>query len=157
MDELVVVARRVRETDNYPIFEPELGLAWFLTNPEPLDAWVAVGDGAILGHVALHPTATRGAMRMVAEHARSTEVAFVSRLLVDPMRRGQAIGARLLDHVREAARAAGRGLYLEAVDVPDGAAAMALYRATGWIELGRVRFDLLDDGTEEVVFAAPTY
>jgi GNAT superfamily N-acetyltransferase len=155
LDELVAVARRVRDRDQYPIYEPAEGLGWFLSTPKPIAAWIARIDGAIVGHVALQPSATRGAMQVVAALGSDACPAYVSRLLVDTDRRGLRIGARLLDHARRWAVDAGRRPYLEALDVPPGAPALALYRAEGWIEIGRTRFDLLDDGTEEVVFAGP--
>lgn len=155
MDELVAVARKVRDHDQYPIFEPPEGLGWFLSTPEPIAAWIARIDGAIVGHVALQPSATRGAMGVVAGHDPDARAAYVSRLLVGTDRRGLRIGARLLDHARRWAIDAGHRPFLEALDVPPGAPALALYRAEGWIEIGRTRFDLLDDGTEEVVFAGP--
>lgn len=155
LDELVTVARRVRMSDKYPIYEPAEGLGWFLTTPEPIAAWVARIDGAIVGHVALQPSATLGAMQVVAGHDPDARPAYVSRLLVDTDRRGRRIGARLLTHARLWAIEAGRRPYLEALDVSAGAPALALYRTQGWIEIGRAEFDLLDDGTEEVVFAGP--
>ncbi len=155
LDELVAVARRVRDRDRYPIYEPTEGLGWFLTTPEPLAAWIARLDGTVVGHVAVQPGATRGAMRVVVGYAPDASAAYVSRLLVDPDRRGHRVGARLLDHARRWALDAGHRPYLEALDVPPGAPALALYRAEGWTEIGRTRFDLLDDGTEEVVFAGP--
>ncbi len=155
MDELLVVARQVRDQDRYPIYEPRQGLGWFLSTPEPLAAWVARIDGTIAGHVALQPTATSGTMRLVAAHDPDADPAYVSRLLVDPARRGRRIGARLLDHARRAALEAGHDPYLEALDVPEGAAALALYRSEGWVEIGRSVFDHLDDGTESVAFAGP--
>lgn len=156
MDELVVVARRVRDSDRYPIFEPVQGLRWFLTTPEPIMSWVAVDGGQIIGHVALNPSATSSTMRLIEARRAPASAVFVARLLVDPNWRGQHIGEGLLDHARRWAVANGHTVYLEAVDVPEGAVALAMYRAKGWVEVGRVSFDFGDEGVEEVVFSAPS-
>lgn len=155
IDGIVAVARRVAARDQYPIYDPPEGLAAFFTAPEMIASWVAVVDGDVVGHVALHDRATDAAMAVVAASGPPAPPAYISRLLADPDMRGRGVGAALLDHARGRAVDMGHAPFLEALDVPGGAPALALYRARGWRELAQVTFDLTDDGYTDVVFAAP--
>lgn len=156
IDGIVAIASRVAARDQYPIYDPPEGLAAFFTAPEMVASWVAEIDGRIVGHVALHDSATEAAMAVVAASGPPHPPVYVSRLLADPAVRGTGVGAALLDHARHAAVDMGRVPFLEALDVPGGVPALALYRAKGWRELGQVTFELTDDGYTDVVFAAPT-
>ena len=49
----VELARVVHELDGYPVYLPT-DLGSFLAPPDALGAWVAVREGVIIGHVALH-------------------------------------------------------------------------------------------------------
>jgi len=53
LGECVRLARLVHETDRYPAYLPG-DLESFLVSPRPDSAWVAVHDGELVGHVALH-------------------------------------------------------------------------------------------------------
>ena len=44
---------------------------------------------------------------------------------------------------------------LDVVDTPLAGPAIALYRGSGWTELGRVSFELAGDALTEIVFRAP--
>lgn len=152
---IVAVARRVAAGDQYPIYDPPEGLAAFFTAPEMVSAWVAEIDGVIVGHVALHSRATDAAMAVVAASEPAAPPVWVSRLVTDPDVRGRGVGSALLERARRGALDRGLAPFLEALDVPGGAPALALYRARGWRELAQVTFELTDDGHTDVVFAAP--
>lgn len=152
---IVAVAERVRAADRYPIYDPPEGLARFFTAAEMLASWVAVVDDRIIGHVALHSRATDPAMAVVAGTDPTGPPAFVSRLIADPDVRGRRVGARLLEHARRGAIESGHEPFLEALDVPEGAPALELYRSAGWRELAQVTFELTDDGFTDIVFAGP--
>jgi hypothetical protein len=49
LDHLVAIARRVRTSDRYPDHLPDGDFIRFLTRPEPLGAWIATQDHAIVG------------------------------------------------------------------------------------------------------------
>jgi ribosomal protein S18 acetylase RimI-like enzyme len=152
LDELVSLATRVEAVDNYPGYLPDRDFVRFLTRPEPVAAWVAVRDDVIVGHVALSPGTSKTVMALVGNDAAT----YVARLLVDPDTRRSGIGRALLDHACRAGRARGRPVYLDVIDRPEAAAAIALYRAEGWQEIGRAAFTLGGADLEELVFRAPT-
>ena len=155
LDELVAVATRVREVDSYPMFLPDGDFVRFLTRPTPVDAWVAVEGDELVGHVALHDTTSKPVMRLVAERRSAQPPVYVARLLVDPDWRGHGLGRRLLEHARGAAVDAGHTPFLDVVDAPATAAAIGLYRSDGWVEIGRVTYELLGGDIDELVFQGP--
>lgn len=65
LDALVAVAGRVRQVDNYSSELPGGDLVRFYNRPEPIAAWVAVSDDAVIGHVALSLRTSRSAMQLV--------------------------------------------------------------------------------------------
>jgi GNAT superfamily N-acetyltransferase len=148
--DIVQVASRVHEVDNYPIFLPNY--ARFLCRPVPLAAWVATDEDRVVGHVALNATTSPSVMQLVDEQEPAIPAVYVARLLVDPGARGHEIGRRLLEHARCAALAAGCVPFLDVVDVGTAAAAIGLYRRDGWQEIGRVRFQLAGNDVDELVF-----
>lgn len=153
--DLVAVATRVHDVDGYPIHVPDGDLATFLTRPTPTTAWVAVHGSAIVGHVALHETTAPAVMDLVEAIGSDRPPVYVARLLVDPGARRLGIGRRLLDHACRAAVAAERTPFLDVVDTPRAAPAIALYRHDGWDEVGRVTFDLAGTAITEIVFRHP--
>jgi GNAT superfamily N-acetyltransferase len=152
LGDLVDVAARVHQVDDYPMFLPDGDLVRFLTRPTPIVAWVAVRGARIVGHVALHDTTSRPVMELVEDRAPTSTAAYVARQLVDPSSRGRGVGRRLLEHARRAAVEKGRSPFLDVVDTPTAAAAISLYRHAGWEEIGRVRFELVGEEVDELVF-----
>jgi len=55
---LVNVGHRVRAVDGYPVYLPGDDYARFLSEPEPIAAWVVEDDEGLGGHVALNPSAS---------------------------------------------------------------------------------------------------
>lgn len=150
---LVPLFERVHTLDNYPVFLPDGDISRFLSNPAPIAAWVAFRTGQLVGHVALHDTTSRPAMQLAEDHVTNGgQPAYVARLVVDPGSRGHGIGRQLLNHARRAATERERSPYLDVVDLPGAAPAIALYRHAEWEEIGRVKFDLAGDHVEELVF-----
>jgi ribosomal protein S18 acetylase RimI-like enzyme len=155
LDQLAVVAHRVRTSDRYPICLPDGNLLRFLTHPESFGAWVASQDQAVVGHVALNTETSRPVMRL-ARHVVNGSPAFVARLFVDPDARRRGIGARLLDHARVSAVTRGYVPVLDVVDTPSATAAISLYRRSGWQEVGRTVFRLADETeADELIFVWP--
>ena len=75
------------------------------------------------------------------------------RLAVDPARRGEGLGRRLLEGCQAALAAEGMGeLHLEVR--ASNAAARALYAACGWREVGR-RARYYPDGEDAVLYGGP--
>jgi GNAT superfamily N-acetyltransferase len=93
-------------------------------------------------------------MQLVGDDGIEGEIVFVARLLVDPSVRRQGLGARLLEHARQAAIARGGRPALDVVLT--ASAAISLYRAAGWREIGRTVLNLPDGRElEELVFLGP--
>ena len=139
VEELERLAKTVRASDGYPPRVPDL-----FTGPQVLTAWVAVADGEIVGHVALHET---GASATMASAARATgwpaeRLVVVSRLLVAPTVRRGGIGRQLLGTAVAEAHAGGRWPVLDVATQFDGA--VALYESQGWIRAGVVTFRFRD-------------
>ncbi|HSH60008.1 MAG TPA: GNAT family N-acetyltransferase [Acidimicrobiales bacterium] len=155
LEELVAVAARVHEADQYPIFLPDGDLKRFLTRPKPLAAWVAVRNERLIGHVALNAETSRPVMQLVAALKPKRSAVYVARLLVDGSARREGVGRMLLEHARQAAVDSGHLPVLDVVDTPAAAAAISLYRRDGWEEVGRVSFELVDTEVDELVFRGP--
>lgn len=155
IDQLVRLAARVHEVDNYPMYLPGGDFASFLTHPKPSAAWVAVHGERIVGHVALNDETSRPVMQLVGNLAHTRPATYLARLLVDPDDRRAGVGRRLLEHAHRAAVDSGRSVFLDVVDTPTAGPAIALYRRAGWSEIGRVSFDLAGDEIEELVFLGP--
>jgi [ribosomal protein S18]-alanine N-acetyltransferase len=154
VDELVAVAARVRAVDGYPVYLPGDDYRRFLTTPDPLAAWVVEMQDRIVAQVALNPRSLRAVMEVVRAAGIVEEVGVVGRLLVDPSVRRQGLGRRLLDRARCEAIAQRRVPVLDVV--ASASAAVGLYQREGWIDIGRVAFDLPDaESIEVIVFRGP--
>jgi GNAT superfamily N-acetyltransferase len=138
-DALVEIARVVHQRDGYPVYLPT-DLRGFLCWPDAFAAWVAEVDGAVAGHVALHPRSTDAVMAVASEAARLPEerLAVVARLLVAPPARGHGLGRRLLETAEAEAHRRERWPVLDvAVGLTD---AIRLYEQSGWTWAGKAVF-----------------
>ena len=131
LDRVVDALRSVHESDRYPMAWPDDPTAW-LTPPGALDAWVALCDGEVVGHVML---VEGGKVEHAAELAEAagvpvTGLAGVSRLFVTPAARRTGVAATLLERVEDTPARRGRRLVLDVVD--DGGPAVRLYERLGW-------------------------
>jgi len=141
VEDVTHLAEAVRGLDGYPPRSPDL-----FDGPEMLAAWVALGDGVVIGHVALHRTSAEPVMTLAS---RATgwppgQLAVVARLLVAPTIRRRGVGRLLLGHAVAEAHARGRWPVLD-VAARFGAA-VALCDSCGWTPAGPVTF-LFRDGT----------
>lgn len=156
LEQLEVLARRVHAADHYPVYLPDEDFRRFLTQPSSLDAWVAILDDEIIGHIALNDTTSEPVMDAVADLESDRPAVYVARLLVDPSRRRSGAGRALLNRALHGARSRSRLPVLDVVDIPTAAPAIALYKAEDWVETARVTFDLGDLHLEEIVFVKPS-
>ena len=145
----------VHELDGYP---PWLGpgLVPFLESPDALAAWVAVGDGEVVGHVALHGSGPRAAIDRACDATGlpADRLAVVARLLVSPRYRRRGVGRSLL--MAASAEATGRGLRPVLDVARQFTGAVALYESCGWTCAGPVTFDFGDGSTlESHVYVGP--
>jgi GNAT superfamily N-acetyltransferase len=123
-DDLVVIVdvlRRVHKTNSYPINWPADPVGWL---SEADEAWVALQDGRIAGHIGL-------------VHGRARSPDTVERFFVDPDSERVGLGRALLEHAVRHSRSA----TLELVVADNGARAQRLYEATGWVEQHREVID----------------
>ena len=128
----------------------------FLVSPDAYGAWVAVENGDLLGHVALHPRSWAGVMDLGrrATGLDDDGLAVVARLLVSPTARRRGLGRALLRVAASNALRMGRRPILDVV--ADDEAAIRLYEAEGWQLLGMVQLALPDRRTvDEHVFLGP--
>lgn len=131
LDRVAEALRLVHESDGYPVVWPDDPAAW-LTPAGTLDAWVALADGEIVGHVLLVDGAKVEYAAELAEAAGVpvTGLGGVSRLFVTPAARGARVAAALLERVEDTPARRGRRLVLDVVD--DGGPAIRLYERLGW-------------------------
>ena len=131
---LLGLLQRVHEEEGYPVQASAVRAGW-LASPGELDAAVAVDDGRVVGHVALHP-AGRDDVAAVDQWQRATgrapeHLAVVSRLFTDRSRPGS--GTALLTH------AVRRAVELDRVAVllvDPHSPARGFYSRRGWHEVG---------------------
>ena len=98
--------------------------------------WVAVDAGEVCGHVQIGPV-HRDEFDGLESPLPAGTLFEVARLFVAPQKRGSALGALLLEHaLREAGNQGGAAAILRVSDYLDHA--VALYRRTGWSDLGSV-------------------
>ena len=131
LDRVAQALRLVHDSDGYPMAWPDDPIAW-LTPAGTLDAWVALADGEIVGHVMLVDGAKVEFAAELAEAAGVpvTGLAGVSRLFVTPAARGAGVAAALLERTEDMPARRGRRLVLDVVD--DGGPAIRLYERLGW-------------------------
>jgi ribosomal protein S18 acetylase RimI-like enzyme len=90
-------------------------------------------------------------MQVLHDHGIVGPLGAIARLLVDPDARGRGFARALLQTARSAAVTQHRVPVLEVVE--SSQAAIALYRRSGWVEVGRASLALPDGGElRELVF-----
>ncbi len=134
LDRVAEALRLVHESDRYPMVWPDDPTAW-LTPAGTLDAWVALSDGEVVGHVMLVAGANLEHAPQLAAAAgvSMTGLAGVSRLFVSPKARGTSVAAALLERVEDTPSRRGRRLALDVLD--DGGPAVRLYERLGWVRV----------------------
>lgn len=157
---LLPILQRTHETQRYPMRAAAVRADW-LAAPNELAAWVAEHQGAVVGHIALHPTASPGqdpgADDASAQWQRATGVAadrlaVVSRLMTDGSVPGS--GTALLAHAVNAARSEGRAPVLL---VDPSSAALGFYRRRGWHRIGTAAQQWGEYRVDAVLMVAPVH
>ncbi|MBV9164851.1 MAG: GNAT family N-acetyltransferase [Solirubrobacterales bacterium] len=120
--------------DGYPTRWPRDPAGW-LSPTSLVAAWIAVDGGSLGGHIAL-VAGVDDSLLIAAAGRPASELAAVSRLFVDPTRRGRRLGQMLLNTVTEYAGEHELGLVLDVVD-ETRSAAIALYERLGWRLVGQ--------------------
>lgn len=152
----VSLLRAVHDADGYPVHLPE-DPASFLTVPDSLGAWVALGDGEVIGHVLLRPAMNAKAMAVAcgATGLPEERLAVVARLFVSPRARRSGVGRALLARSAHEAWVRRRQPVLDVVG--DATAAVALYEREGWRKAGSVQVTFSSGTTvDELVYVGPT-
>jgi GNAT superfamily N-acetyltransferase len=146
----------VHNHDGYPRRLPR-DLRRFIVWRSLLCAWVAEGDGAIVGHVALHAAAAPEIMALARRMTAQTPDQFgvVARLLVSPVAPRTGLGRRLrLSAIENACE---RGLKPMLEVTADLEPAIRLYEDGGWVCAGKVQvyWRSTDEFVEELLHIAP--
>lgn len=149
------LAHRVHAGDGYPPRLPR-DLHTFVESPGALASWVAIEEGAVVGHVALNATSSAEVMAAAtaALHTDAGRLGVVARLLVSPTARRRGIGGALLRTACHGAWALDRRPILDVAT--HFAPAIALYERGGWERIAEVTVPL--GGTDpllEYVYAHP--
>lgn len=126
----VAALAEAHTADRYPMRWPDDPAGW-LSPDDMVGAWVAMLDGAVVGHVVLRSgVEAKAAVRLAADAGVPAErLVSVSRLYVAPAARRRGLAARLLG--RAVADSGTRRPVLDVVDEP-GSAAIACYERAGW-------------------------
>ena len=142
---LAAIAWETHALDGYPKY-PQADMETFVMNPSALHAWVAVADGEVVGHVALHPRSAPEVMEVArsATGLSDGELVVLARLLVAPHARRLGLGLALIDTALAEAAKLGRRVILDVVT--EHTKAIALYERTGWRRVGEVEWLLPDGG-----------
>jgi ribosomal protein S18 acetylase RimI-like enzyme len=140
----------VHASDGYPVNWPSDPPGW-LTPMDLVQAWVAVEDSDIVGHIGLSSIdmATFEPPLALAIGTPIGVVGSITRLFVTPWGRGHGHATHLLDVVCREASDLGLPLTLNVSD--DGHAAIALYERAGWQRVASARADWLNAAGENAL------
>jgi GNAT superfamily N-acetyltransferase len=153
---LEALAAEVLAVDGYPPRVPD-DLARFVAAPSALAAFVADGDGKVVGHVCLSPSGSPEVMAMARDalDAAPEQLCVVARLFVAPGHRRAGIAGHLLGAALDEARVLGRRPVLDVATHLE--TAVALYERLGWRRVGTVTVDMgARPPLDEHVYLAPT-
>jgi GNAT superfamily N-acetyltransferase len=147
-DECLGLLRAVHARDGYPTRWPD-DARRFVTPPYEQNAWVAVHDGQVVGHVALHADELDPALVPAyrATGLAPEKLAVVARLLVSPTARDLGIGSALLAQATMDAHLHGVRPVLDVAKHYAGA--IAFYEACGWTRAGELTLDFPNGMTLE--------
>lgn len=143
VDGCVSLLAAVHRTSGYPAHWPADPARW-LAPSRLLQAWVAVDDGGIIGHIGLSSAGGDASAALWAQHSGRpvAQAAAITRLCVADRARGHRLGERLLDRACAAARQRGLHPVLDVLD--HNRAAVALYERRGWVLLSTTDLTLPD-------------
>jgi len=149
MDACVRLLAIVHARDQYPLLWPDDAITW-LSPRGIIAAWVAERNGSVLGHVALHhPGRDGGGVEWLESLGLCpSQIAWISRLFVDPAARRRGLGSYLLNAALRHASRLGLRAALEVVETDRDA--IALYERYGWIRV-QSRAWILPSGAKTLV------
>src|SRR5580658_10864722 len=133
VSQCIEIARRVHDTDGYPVLWPDDPPGWLAPSSE-LSAWVAVQDGLVVSHVALHEAQRDPAYGTVRSASSSESFVAVGRLFARVGSRGLGAGRTMLKTAVLAAHEQGQRPFLTVLE--HLAHAIRLYEDEGWMNLG---------------------
>jgi GNAT superfamily N-acetyltransferase len=137
---LVSILEAQQPGSGYPVRWPlPFPVEDFIARPSEVGAWVAVDDGAVVGHVALTDVAVGWEADgwCAGTGLPASALAAVSVLFVDPTVTGRGVGSSLLEAAVAHARSLGRTPVLDVVS--ESTRAVELYQRHGWQVVGRAR------------------
>ncbi|MFI6344978.1 GNAT family N-acetyltransferase [Streptomyces sp. NPDC050560] len=135
LDPAAAALVEVHETDGYPVEGIEDPQGW-LWSDDVLRAWVADGEGEVVGHVAIMRPRGEDAVRMWTKQSGDDEahVAVLARLFVVRAARKHKTGERLMEAAMRFAQERDLRLVLDVMT--KDVAAMRLYERLGWQKIG---------------------
>ena len=155
LDACMDVLQHVYDTSGYPV-QGTSKARDFLSKGFIQNAWVAVHDDKVIGHVALSaPDDSDVSVALWrATYPEQPMIAVLGRLFVDPRHTRGGAATQLLQAVEEWSRQTNTRLVLFALDKDQ--AAMRLYRRQQWVEFGTVPYRYgQDKEMDAVCFASP--
>jgi GNAT superfamily N-acetyltransferase len=139
------VLHEVHLRDGYPTYWHE-DPQGFVAGRGTLAAWVAVADGALVGHVTLGTADAVAVWGPCAEATgrELTGLGVVARLFVAPAARGHGVARALLSAAVDEADRPGRGLRPVLDVTVDNHEAIDFYERRGWVQVGEATLALAD-------------
>jgi len=151
----VDVLQRVYDANGYPVQGTD-NAEDFLSKGFIQEAWVAVHEGEIVGHVSVStPDDSDVSVALWRKlHPEHAGIAVLGRLFVDPRQRGGGAARLLLQAAEVWSQQTNVRLILFALDKDQGA--MRLYRRQHWVEFGTAPYHYGEDQEMPAVcFASP--
>jgi GNAT superfamily N-acetyltransferase len=149
---LATVLQAVHKTTGYPVIGIDNPVP-FIATQDGLQAWVALLDSRIVGHVLLtHPSEEDMAVKAFVEQGGQLgKVASLARLFVDPSAGGKGLGKMLINGAVKWAADEGMKLVLYVLD--KDSSAIGIYEKLGWVRIGEGVFE----NAEGTVWTAYSY
>ncbi len=153
MSSCLALLHAVHKTDGYPSTVDDA--AGFLVPPYEAASWVAVTNGAVAGHVALHQPRDSATVSIASRTTGLPQerLVLLSRLFVAPEARGEGLARSLLRTAVAEARRTGQRAVLDVGQ--DFRAAVALYEADGWSRVAAHRQAVGEEVFDVWVYVAP--
>ena len=150
----VEILRRTHEIDGYPLVWPDVPER-FVVRAHETDAWVAVIDDAVVGHVSNQVAEGWPGLPAVTSETvlGADQLSVVSALFTSVDHRRSGVGNALLDQAVQRATATGHHPVLDVGKTLTGA--VSFYERAGWCRIGEVTFMIGSTSIDSWVYVGP--